>query len=210
MGIDQPLQAGQYDLWRKRQGGRHGRGGQGAVIKIMGAPGRIAPEPAEPQPLKLSKIAGTITGRQSPEVGAIAAPTAWIGGRIDLLGHDRPPAVLEIVELQLAHEGILDPAKIDPEMAVLVAEHRTEGQVGNGRGPPAAPIVLCPGRPGRWGHGSIVGAQRQDIKDHRLVIAAPFIGDEAGLRGPAKRNPARWRGRPGPVHGIIKCARQSP
>src|SRR5664279_6455088 len=116
-----------------------------------------------------------------------------IADSVLLLHMRRAPAVLEVVTLLLAHIGVADAAKIDPDMRELVDEER-----------PGVEIVDAVDRlplVGAAPRGVGVGtdrmrrrAERQQIEDERLVVAFPAEGEKAGFRlGPpavAKSLPA--------------------
>src|SRR5207253_4662172 len=68
--------------------------------------------------------ARAVAGRQSPAALAIALELERVADGVLLVDEGRPPAVLEVVDAPLAHEGVLDAAEVDPHVRKLVREER--------------------------------------------------------------------------------------
>src|SRR3989441_177817 len=104
---------------------------------------------------------------------------------------------------QYSHVGVLDSAEVDPHVRVLVAEERAERDVLlSVEAPPL--IGAHPLPPGAWIHRERWGAERQDVEDHRLVVATPVVGEEAALGRPAVRHRGGTRLGPAPVGARVQ------
>src|SRR6185312_17154056 len=68
------------------------------------------------------RLARTITGGEAPGVFIVTGELVWVAPRVLALDLHRAPAVFKIVAAFLAHEAILDAAKIDPRVRELVHE----------------------------------------------------------------------------------------
>ena len=96
------------------------------------------------------------------------------------------------------HVRILDAVEVDPDVRVLVPEQGREAQMGLPveRAPLVRSSPLGPG----GGIDRVRGrAEREDVEDHRLVVAAPVVSEKARFRVPAQRHDGRARGEPLPV-----------
>src|SRR6185436_20928278 len=71
---------------------------------------------------------GSVARAEAPDLAVVAAPAHRVLHRVLAVRVRRAPAVLEIVDALLAHELVLDAAEVDPDVRVLVAEHRSERQ----------------------------------------------------------------------------------
>src|SRR5690606_28334944 len=102
---------------REGVGAAGGRRGDGAVVVLRGrcAAGAVA--------------VGPVAGGEAPDVRAVVRPAAGVGDGVGPAGKRGAAAVLEVVEALRAHEGVADAAEVDPDVAVLVAEERREGEV---------------------------------------------------------------------------------
>src|SRR5881398_641908 len=94
---------------------------------------------------RLLEIAWPVACGEPPDIRGIAGPAHWIRCAPCAVGVSRAPAVLEIVKTRLAHHRILDPAEIDPDVAVLMPEQRREADVP--RRPLASPEFRIARRP---------------------------------------------------------------
>src|SRR5207248_8994286 len=96
----------------------------------------------------------------------------------------------EVVEVVGAHVGVANAAEVHPYMGVLVTEERSEGEMGLPVERAPVPIVgPRPLRPGPLADRMCRGAEREEIDDHRLVVALPIVTGEALLRRPGERDP---------------------
>ena len=109
-----------------------------------------------------------------------------------------------------AHEIVADAAEIDPDVAILVPEHRRVADDTPGRtasphnsGSPADQSRQLSAREAVLGR-----AEREDVDQHRLAACDPVIGQEAVLRIPAERNPIGPRLRPAPVDAGVDAIGQ--
>ncbi len=96
-------------------------------------------------------------------------------------------------------------------MRVLVSEQRRKPQVLVA--PVRAPGLVvgrAPGGPRRCVDRVHRRAQRQQVDDHRFVVAAPVEPDESVCRHPAQRDQRRARLCPGPVHAGVNGVDQLP
>ena len=127
------------------------------------------------------RVHRAVAGGESPDAVAVVAPTPRIGDGVGALRERRAARVLEVIDAVRAHDRVLDAAEIDPDVRVLVPEERRELDVvlAVERAPVVGLRVLAPGA----GSTGWVGEPRaRTIDDHRLVVAAPVVGDEARLR----------------------------
>src|SRR5437879_6065523 len=202
----------QHDLGGegKRADGRGGSDGTVVDNAIQPhAARRVLEEAALRTVVPLPRGSRPVAGRQAPHVLPVSLPVHGIRDGVAALGVGGPAAVLEVVEVVGAHVGIANAAEVHPYVAVLVTEERGKGEIGLTvkRAPVSAvsPRPPCPGpladRRGR-------GAEREEIDDHRLVVALPVVTGEALLRGPGERDPRRARLGPGPVHATVDLVRQ--
>ncbi len=116
----------------------------------------------------------------------------------------RAPAVLEVVDPLLAHVLVLDAAEVDPDVRVLVTEHRAERQ--ELLAAELAPRALVGRQPffPRFRLDRVRRrAEREDVDEHRLVVAAPVEAQEAGLGPPAVRDDRRAVLCPGPLDAAV-------
>ena len=68
--------------------------------------------------------AGAVARGDAPAVLAVAGELERVAARVLLLDVGRLAAVLEVVDVVLAHERVLDAAEVDPEVRELVREQR--------------------------------------------------------------------------------------
>ncbi len=178
-----------HDL--RREGDRRDgcRGRQRAVVAgvvVRGATRRVGEE-APPLPLVPKRgVERPVAGGQAPDVLAVPFPAHRVGDGIGPVRVGGAPRILEVVEALAPHVGVLEVAKVDPGVRVLVAEERREGQVlvaleiG-----PGASVGRGPGVPGR-GLDRVGGrAQGEQVDDHRLVVARPVVAVIPVLGRPA-------------------------
>src|SRR3546814_8969090 len=83
-----------------------------------------------------------VAGGEAPYVPVITGPAQRIGVGIGVLCQCRAAAILEIVESDRTHRGIVNPPEIDPHLAVLMTKHRCEGES------PKAPLTAPEARIG--------------------------------------------------------------
>ena len=183
--------------------------GDGAVVIMAGTAGRVGAElalpPADPQ----RDVGRSVAGGKTPKVAAIAAPAHRIGAGICGLRQSCAAAVLEIVDRPGAHEAVPNAPEIDPDMAILVPEHRRIAnellaiflapEFGQAFGPEPPAFRLQP---------MLRRAEREDVDQHRLAARDPVIGKKAGLRVPAERDPVRPRLSPAPVDPRVEAVGQ--
>src|SRR5690606_38297399 len=77
----------------------------------------------------LAGVLRAVASGQAPDVLAVVLPLHRVGDGVLALGKRGAAAVEEVVDPAFAHVLVLDVAEVDPDMAVLVAEQRTEAQV---------------------------------------------------------------------------------
>lgn len=68
--------------------------------------------------------AGAVARGKSPVMPTIAGELERVVDRVLLLRISRAAAVLEIVDAFATHEGVLNAAKVDPDMRELMCEQR--------------------------------------------------------------------------------------
>ena len=144
-----------------------------------------------------------VAGRDPPAIRPVALELQRVADRVLPLDIGRPPAVLEVVDPPVAHEGILDAAEVDPDVRELVGEERARVEelvivdapppVGGGPGG----IALLGERVGRR-------PEAEHVEQHGLVVAMPAIGEEAALRRPAVRDGGPAALRPAPVDAAVE------
>src|SRR5690606_21093092 len=113
------------------RGDRRGRD-DGAVVEVLAQAGTARGVVAELALLAVVDLAGVlraVAGGQAPDVLAVVLPLHRVGDGVLALGQRGAAAVEEVVAPALAHVLVLDVAEVDPDVAVLVAEQRTEAQV---------------------------------------------------------------------------------
>src|SRR5512146_2468673 len=72
------------------------------------------------------RVEWTVARRQTPVARVVPAPSGGIRDRICPMCERRATTVLEVIDPALTHVRVLKPAKVDPEMRVLMAEEWTE------------------------------------------------------------------------------------
>src|SRR5439155_5194259 len=143
-------------------------------------------------------------GRQAPHVLPVSLPVHGICDGVAALGVGGSAAVLEVFEVVVAHVGVANAAEVHPYVAVLVTQGRAEGEVGLPvERAPVSAVSPRPPCPGTLADRMCRGAEREEIDDHRLVVAPPVVTGEALLRRPGERDPRRARLGPGPVHATV-------
>src|SRR5665647_227343 len=123
--VNTPAEHGQRDLRRERQRRHYGPRCDGAVVRSV----RYAsPHVIEELPLDAVDTHGlwtrTFAGADSPAVAAVGLELERVVDRVLLLHICSAAAVLEIIDAFIAHEGVLNSAKVDPDMRELVCEQR--------------------------------------------------------------------------------------
>src|SRR5690606_11180222 len=117
------------DLGRDCDRGNRGRRCNRAVVDDLRrgrAPWVVREEAALLVVEDLYRVRRSVAGAESPDLAVVAAPAHRISTRIFALRIRGTAAVLEVVDALLPHEGILDAAKVDPHVRVLMSEHRSE------------------------------------------------------------------------------------
>ena len=132
-----------------------------------------------------------------------------IGDGVAPLRISRTAAVLEIVESVLAHVRVANAAKVDPHVGVLMTKQWREAEVRlTVERSPLLVVGAGPQRPRRGTHRVRWRAKREQIDEHRLVVAVPVELSEPPLGRPRKRYRRRARLRPGPVHPAVELIRE--
>src|SRR5207249_4233444 len=125
-----------------------------------------------------------VAGGQAPAKGTVALPGARVADRIGALGERGAARVLEVVDAERPGGGIADAAEVDPDVGILVAEERPEGD-------PLAAVPLrdaigaaprCPRAVGQWVRRR---SEAEEVEDHRLAVAFVGVRQEAGFGAPA-------------------------
>src|SRR5262249_42057744 len=143
----------------------------------------------------------------TPHVFPIISPTAWIGNSISTVGQGGTAGVLEIIEPFSAHIGVLDTAKVDPDVRVLMSKKGWKDDE-------CLVIVSLPGigtRPGCPGirtNGKGRRAESKQIEDHRFIVATPIIGEKPRLRRPAVAHLCQAHLHPRPLDAAIEVVGQ--
>src|ERR1035437_7691744 len=107
----------QHDFRGKGQRSDHCPRRDGSIVRAVWHAARHIIEEASLDARDLShRPAGSIARGQPPEVLAVAHESERVMNRILLLNMGRSPAVLEVVNSLVAHEDILDPTEVDPQM----------------------------------------------------------------------------------------------
>src|SRR5262249_37813632 len=148
-----------------------------AVVEGVGLPGaarRIMAELALLAGVVLDRRGRAIARGQAPDVLAVQLPGHRVGDRVGALRVGPTRAVLEIIEAVLAHVRVLDAAEVDPDVRVLMAEQRREAEKFLAfELAPGARVALGPRGPGVAADGLVRRAEREDVDQHALVVAAP-------------------------------------
>src|ERR1019366_7099242 len=103
----------------------------------------------------------------------------------------------------IAHESVLNTAKVDPGMRKLVCEQWSGVKI-------FLSVTVFPLVSGSPRYVALLGqwirrrAQPQDIQQHRLVVAFPTVGEEAAFRLPAVRDRCTLVLRPLPIGAAIE------
>src|SRR5712691_4111404 len=116
-------------LGRECDGCKYCSGCQGAVIVGIGAAYTACEITTKNTHFALVlafNVSRSVRGGDTPNIAAIIFPGARVGDGVGALGVNRTSVVLEIVKAAPAHIGILDAAEVDPGLAILVAEERSE------------------------------------------------------------------------------------
>src|SRR6185437_9556214 len=151
--------------------------------------------------------AGAVAGRQAPAVSIVADEFVRVELGVSALHENRAPAILEVVRLLLLHEGIADPAQVDPGLREVMDEQRAGVEkvlaiqvfplVGGGPGG----IAVGGDRMGRR-------AQRQGIQQQRLAVTLPAVMQIAAFGFPALPDGALAVLRPAPVDPSVQLVGQ--
>src|SRR5258708_2388836 len=205
---------GQHDLGGEGERADGCGGGDGTVVDDAVQPDtarRVLEEAALLTVIPLPRRSRAITGAEAPHVLAVGLPVPGIRGGVTALGVGGAAALLEVVEVVGTHVGVANAAEVHPYVGELVTEERREGEVGLPEERARVPAVSPrPQRPGPLADRMRRGAEREEIDDHRLVVALPVVMREALLRSPGERDPRRARLGPGPVDAAVDLIRQLP
>ena len=71
-----------------------------------------------------SAVERTVASRQTPDALAVVVELRWIVDGVSTLSQGGSAGILEIVDALVAHVGIANSAKIDPDVRVLMSEQR--------------------------------------------------------------------------------------
>src|SRR5690606_35726335 len=183
-----PLQRGNGDLRRKRNGAAKRGRGYGPIVAVARPAGRVGKELPPPPADLAHEVARAVAGGEAEEIFAIARKRAGVFCGVGLLGVDGAAAVFEIVDALDGHVAVANAAEVDPEVTILVAEEGRKLQVR--LAPARAPLALeapGPGLPGAFGNRVARGSQRQHVKQRGFVVLVPVVVDElaAFFRMPA-------------------------
>src|SRR4029079_7694709 len=153
--------------------------------------------------------AGAVARSDPPTISTIARELEWIGDRVLLLHISRATAVLEVIDTFAAHERVLDPAKIDPDVRNLMGEQRPGVQI-------LVAVAFLP-LVGRAPSGIAFGWQRmrrraeaEHVQQQGFVIAFPPPRQESALGLPAVRDRGAPVLRPLPVGAAIERVGEVP
>src|SRR5439155_4178693 len=117
-------QGGDGDFGREGDGSARRGGGDGAVVLDLGERGA-----AREVSVVGRRVGGAVRGGEAPHVRAKTRPAARVRDRVRALGVGGAPRVLEVVDALRPHEAVLNGAKIDPHVRVLVAEQGREAEI---------------------------------------------------------------------------------
>ena len=194
----------QHDLRREWQRRHHGPRRDGAVVRSVRY---AAPHVVEELPLDAVHLDGVGTGAVArgdpPAIFAIARELERIVDRVPLLHIGCAAGVLEIVDAFVAHERVLNAAKVDPDMRNLMREQRPRVKIVVSvtvfplvGGSPRGVAALRQRMSGR--------AESQDIQHQRLVVAFPAPFQESAFGFPPVRDRSATILRPSPVSAAIE------
>src|ERR1019366_9497746 len=117
------VERGQHDLGCERQRRHYGPRCDGSVVgSVRHAASYVIEELALNAIHFDSDGAGAVACGNSPAMAAIALELEWVVDRVPLLHICCTATVLEIVDAFIAHESVLNTAKVDPNMRELVRE----------------------------------------------------------------------------------------
>src|SRR5436190_8205541 len=116
---------GQREIGGKRYGCERRRWCDRSVVRSIRRAARGIAEQAPSHFKWIRRVDRTITGRKAPTVFVVTGKPARVALRVLALHINRTPAVLKIVTTLLAHEAILNAAKINPGVRELVHKKRT-------------------------------------------------------------------------------------
>ena len=116
----------QHDLRRERQR-RHRRPRRdGAVVRPVREAARLVVVEATLDAIDpVRGGTGAVARGDPPAVFAVSLEVVRVADRILLLHQGRTAAVLEVVDAPLAHEGVLDAPKVNPDVRQLMDEERS-------------------------------------------------------------------------------------
>src|SRR5664280_653115 len=174
------------------------------VVRSVRHPARLVVKEPALDSIHLDGVgAGAVARCDPPTVFAIARELAGIVDRVLLLHIRCAAGVLEIVDTFVAHERILNAAKVDPDVRSLMREQRAGIQVVV----PVTALPLVGGSPSwvtlirqrmRW------RTEPQDIQHEGLVVALPPPFQESAFRLPSLTDRSAAVLRPGPVSAAIE------
>lgn len=174
----------QHDLRGERQRRDHRPGSDRAVVGAVGdPPGAVVEEPPFDAIELADDLARSVTRGDPPAELPILRVAAGVADPVLLLHEGGAPAVLEIIDPLLAHERVLDAAKIDPHVGELMREQRSRVQeLGIVDGPPS--IGRCPRPIALRGERVRRRSEPEHVQQQRLVIPFPPVRQESTLGSP--------------------------
>src|SRR6185437_2805925 len=187
--------------WQRRY---HRPRRDGAVVRSVW---HSAPKVVEEPPLDAVQLdgvgAGAIARRDSPAILAVTRELEWVVDCVFSLHTGCAAGVLEIVDSLVAHERILNAAKIDPDMRNLMREQRPRIKIIVAI--TTLPFVSgCPRRVAFLRQRMRGRTQSQDIQHERFVVAFPAVLEKSAFGLPAVRDRSATVLRPGPVGAAIE------
>src|SRR3569623_584587 len=75
-------------------------------------------------------VGRSAAGGQAPHIGAVAGKAARVLDGVLALGPGGALGIDEIIDALAAHEGVGHAAEVEPDMRILVAEHRRKAEIG--------------------------------------------------------------------------------
>ncbi len=115
--LSEVIEGGQHDLRREGERGDHRPGGERAVVRaVRDAPRVVVVETPRDAFDPARGCAWAIARRDAPTILAVAHELLRITNRILLLHVAGAAAVLEVINSALAHEVVLNAAKVYPDV----------------------------------------------------------------------------------------------
>ena len=175
----------QYDFGRKRQRRHDCPGRNGAVIGPVGHSARQVVKELPLDTVDLDGVRpGAIARGDPPATPAVALELERIVDRVLLLHIGGAAAVLEVIDAFVAHEHVLDAAKIDPDVRQLMREQRSGVKI-------VVSVTVLPSISRTPRGVAAVGqrirgrAERKHVEQQRFVVTLPTILEKAAFGFPA-------------------------